>query len=537
MKFVGNSFLVCLLVLFSCVLPKAAATPKLIVVISIDQLRRDRLTDALPGGLGKLSRHGRVFVDASLDHGITNTCPGHSVILTGVSPGRAGIPGNTYIDHETFTSRYCVDDDNDDYRVFGGVTNRSPRNMKAETFGDWLKIKYSATRVFSVGGKDRAAITLGGQNPDGVFWYHSPTGKFTSSGYYAQVMPDYLVEFNGVEPLIDGHLNAIPATWIHLSGGSRIDDYEGESSRYGRSSGHPLRDGSPEDVYLQVYYSPVVDTQTIALARRIVVEEKLGQGADPDLLTIALSATDTVGHLYGPRSAEAEDVLRNVDELLGDFIKDLEAKLGDGNVLVALTADHGVAELPEYAQQRGTNVCPETGRLSIWPVVFNAHWEMYRHYTAPFNSPTELFQFVGSHIVLNRRYIKTHGLDFAEVLTKLDEVLTASGIIKEAWTHEEINEGDSEVARLLKNSLAEGKSGDILIQLHRGCVITLDAGTTHGSVYDYDRDVPVLFYGWGVAPGKISGEAHSVDIGPTLADHVGLTLPAKLDGTVLNLAD
>ena len=221
-------------------LQPAEVQPKLIVVVSVDQLRRDRVTAKLSGGLGTFYKQGRVFVNASLDHAVTNTCPGHAVILSGVTPGRAGIPGNSFVDRETFEERYCVDDANDDFKVIGGSENRSPRNMKADTFGDWLKRKSPNSRVYSVGGKDRAVITMAGQGADGVYWYDLESGKFTSSGYYMQSLPDYIEAFNGEDPLTDGHLKNLPRTWEHGPGTFRADDYEGESETYGRSSGLSL---------------------------------------------------------------------------------------------------------------------------------------------------------------------------------------------------------------------------------------------------------------------------------------------------------
>jgi len=513
------------------------AAPKLIVVFVVDQLRRDRVTEELPGALGKLSREGRVFVDADLDHGITTTCSGHAVILTGMSPGRAGIPGNTYTDHESFETRYCVDDNNNAYRELGGHGNRSPRNLKVSTFGDWLKSHYPNSRVYSVGGKDRAAITMGGHNADGVYWYNRFTGRFTSSGYYTASLPEYIERFNGIDPLLDGHLKSVPETWEHPEGSYREDDYPGESDEIGRVSGHPLAQGDEEDIYWQVYRSPVIDTQTIALAKLIRDHKKLGEGPEPDLLIITLSATDTVGHLYGPRSAESEDTLKNIDTMLDGFIIDLETNLGIGNVLVTLVADHGVAELPEYRTEHAINTCPKKGRIPIWPFLLGINWDVYWRYTFPFDLPDNLIKLSASDISLSRKYIAENGLNYDEVVETLDKILSEKSIIKEAWTRKEIREGKTEIARLLRNSQTDDKSSDIVFQLHRDCILTVDEGTTHGSVYDYDRDIPMIFYGWGVTPGKISGKAHSVDIAPTLARHIGIQMPYGLEGKPLDLTE
>ncbi|MEO2177841.1 MAG: alkaline phosphatase family protein [bacterium] len=511
------------------------ANPKLIVIISVDQLRRDRVTDDLPGALGMLSRQGRVFVDSELNHAITSTCPGHSVLVTGVTPGRAGIPGNTFVDQQTFQERYCVDDENNAHQVIDSDHNRSPVNLRASTFGDWLKDRYPQSRVFSVGGKDRAVITMGGHKADGVFWYNQSNGKFTSSGYYMKSLPGYIDKFNGTDPVVDGHLRDIPGTWVHPAGTYRQDDYDGESSLFDRSSGHPLKDGDGDTVFNRIYRSPVIDTQTIKLANIIIREESLGEGENPDLLLLALSATDTVGHLYGPRSSEAEATLDNVDNILNELIAGLEKKLGLGNVLVVLTADHGVAELPEYMTENGSNSCPSQGRLSFVPIIGQIYWSIYRDYTHPFDMPGELVKFTGQQLTLSREYLAENMLDPAQVLATLNEALTGINIVKRTWTQQQIRAGKGKVAALLRNSLTHDRSGDLTIQLHPDCVLTIGGGTTHGSVYDYDRNVPLIFYGWGVQAAKVSGTAHTIDTGPTLANHIGIAAPPDLDGKPLDL--
>ena len=207
--------------------PKAFGSPKLVVLVSVDQLSPGRLSADMPGGLGRLMREGRVYTNAKLDHGLTNTCPGHVAMSTGVNPGKAGIPGNSYIDHITGQQRYCVDDEDDAHRVFGAQFNRSPKSMTATTLGDWLKASSPVSRVFSVSGKDRSAITMAGKNPDGVYWYEKSVAKFTSSGYYGP-LPDYVQVFNGDEFFVDGYAARFPKTWEHKPGSHRADDYAGE---------------------------------------------------------------------------------------------------------------------------------------------------------------------------------------------------------------------------------------------------------------------------------------------------------------------
>jgi predicted AlkP superfamily pyrophosphatase or phosphodiesterase len=192
--------------------PNAFGSPKLVLLVSVDQLSPGRLSVDMEGGLGRLMRQGRVYTNARLDHGLTNTCPGHVAISTGVNPGKAGIPGNSYIDHLTGQQRYCVDDEDDAHRVFGTNHNRSPNSMTVTALGDWLKANSPVSKVFSVAGKDRSAITMAGKNPDGVYWYERSVAKFTSSGYYGP-LPNYVEAFNGDNFFVDGYGARYPKTW------------------------------------------------------------------------------------------------------------------------------------------------------------------------------------------------------------------------------------------------------------------------------------------------------------------------------------
>lgn len=512
-----------------------AGQPALVVVIAIDQLRRDRLNDSFAGGLRRLIKGGRVFSQAKLNHAVSTTCPGHSVMLTGYNPGKAGIAGNRFIDKQAWESRYCVDDIDPDNQVFGREINRSPRNLLVSTLGDWLKVRDARSRVFAVGGKDRAVITMAGHGADGVYWFDSTQGIFTSSRYYVDSLPAYVTDYNGSDPLVDGFLSELPDFWLHPAGSRRADDYPGEDEKLSNSSGHPLARGAREEIASQVYQSPFVDSFSFALATHLVRQEKLGQRGVTDLLAIALSATDTVGHLYGPFSAESADTLRNVDEKLGDFLTFLDSEVGTANYVVVLTADHGVAELPEWGKENGTMQCPdESGRAGEYGFRFRFYWYIYSRFTFPLGNPGDLVKMADSQLTVNRRYAQELGVDVDEVIAGVRQMLEAEDVIERTWTAAEINVDGGEIARLYRNSFVPGKSGDLFIQPHHSCLIR-NAGTTHGSPHSYDRNIPLVFYGEAIVPGRTDVEAYSVDIAPTLARLLGMESPAGLDGKQLRL--
>lgn len=489
------ALVICCLLAMLAAPPGRAGGPSLIVVVSVDQLRRDRLDPESPGGLGRVVRQGRVFTNATLNHAISSTCPGHASILTGMNPGKAGIPGNNYIDRESWSSRYCLEDSNDAYRVFGRDENRSPRNLRVTTLGDWLQSRYPEGKVFGIAGKDRAAIAMAGHHADGVFWFDKDRGQFTSSGYYMDRLPEYVRALNGEEPFANDGLADLPD--------ARVAEQ---------------------------------DTAVFKLARRLIEVESLGTDGSPDLLALGLSATDLVGHAYGPFSEQSADTLGNVDRELGSFLAFLDDRFGRGEYVLVLTADHGVAARPEAG--RGEGDCPVApARVNIYTFAAKMYWQIYSRFTFPFDMPTRLVKFSGSQISINNEYARARGLDVAEVTRWVEQWLEAKPVVSEVWSVEEIVEGQSAEARLYRNSLVRDKSGDLMLQVHAGCLIGEGEGTNHGTPYWYDRNVPLVFHGWGVESGELDMPAHTIDIAPTLARLIGLRVPVEVHGRPLPLRD
>lgn len=527
-----------------------AEGPKLVLVLSVDQLRADRLDPGLPGGLGRIAREGRVFADAAFEHANTETCPGHATILTGRHPGPAGIPMNDSVDRETGRSVYCVQDDAADAQTLGpaGLSGqgRSPRRMRVTALGDWLKAAHPGARVFAISGKDRSAITMAGQHPDGVYWYENlPPGGFTTSRYYRDALPEWVERWHGPTPARGAFLAKVPDVWDHATGsppnGARIDDTPFEVARFLRVSGHPLRSGDRKKMLEQVSFSPWLDTLSLDFARTLVREEKLGRGAQPDLLALGLSATDLVGHFYGPGSQEARDALRRLDADLGRFLAELEKQVGRGRILVVLTADHGVSELPEYLAEVGASACPvASGRVDT--KVLSQRLEAHLRATlepadaAPHEAPW--LQLESLEYTLNRSLAAERGVPAQRVLDAARAFLEAEPGIARVWSAAEIEAGagPEPFARLYRNSFDPERSGDLALQTAPGCVFSpYAAGTSHGTPHLYDRAVPLVLLGPGIEKGVVRGRAAPVDIAPTLAPLLGVEAPAGLDGRPLPL--
>jgi len=519
----------------------AAAPPRLVLVVAVDQLRPDRLDPALPGGLGRLMREGRVYTEAALAHALTETCPGHATMLTGRHPAALGIPANQFFDPASGARLSCVYDPSPAAAELHGEGGVSSAAMRADALGDWLKRASPRSRVFAVAGKDRGAVLLAGRHPDGAYWFRGGARPvFTTSRYYRDALPGWVAAWNGADPPRDGFLAGLPDAWAHGAPGEDAiaDDFPGEGTRFSRTSPHPLRARDLERFAEQLYASPFLDELTLEFARRLLESEDLGRGPAPDLLALSLSATDLVGHTYGPASREAADALRRLDAALGAFLALAEAR-ADGRLLVALTADHGVLPLPEWLERTGRATCPVAGSRTsatrLGAALLARLWWRHGPWAAV---PRAWVDFAGSQGRVNRTLAEARGVAPEEIVAEAKMLLQRWPAVGRVWTQAEIAAGDGELAELYRRSFVPGRSGDFVVQPARGCLLSYyDTGTSHGSPYDYDRRVPLVLFGPGVPPGRVAGPAATVDLAPTLAGLLGIPTPQDLDGRPLSLAE
>ncbi|MCG8592049.1 MAG: alkaline phosphatase family protein [Proteobacteria bacterium] len=522
---------------------RAEPPPRLIVLLVVDQLRPDRVGPQLEGGLGRLWREGRVYTRAHHDHALTETCPGHAALATGRHPAATGIPANHAIENDERV--YCVADPDPATRVLGGGPGRSPRQLRVAGLADWLADQRPGSRRFSVSAKDRAAIVMGGHSPNGAYWLSRETSVgFTTSGYYRDELPDWLLAFNGRDPGRDGFWSRLPERWEHAAvyPGVREDDFSGESREFSRTSGHPLRNGDRDEAAERLYRSPFVDELVLELASELVEREALGRDEVTDLLAVSLSATDTVGHLYGPYSQESADTLARLDASLAKFLRHLEERVGRERLLVALSSDHGVLPLPEYTRARGASadvpICSHgEGRVGLRRLVFGLLWGLHRTHSPFFSWPRGWLVVGGSHVAVRRDLAARYGVDRADVVASAVVRLESHPAIERVWTAEAIATEKTPMARLYRNSFVPGRTGDFVVQAVPGCLLsTFSTGTGHGSPYAYDRRIPLAFWGGRVESGQ-DAEARSVDVAPTLAELIGLSPPEGLDGAPLFAAE
>ncbi|HKJ24437.1 MAG TPA: alkaline phosphatase family protein [Myxococcota bacterium] len=509
--------------------------PGLILVIVVDQMRADELDPRSGDGFGWIESHGRVFRQARVDHAHTETCPGHAVVLTGRQPGPAGIPGNVFVLRDSGESRYCVEDPDPATRELTGDGGRSPRWLRVTALGDWLHEADPKARVHAVSSKDRAAIILGGQHPDGAWWMDRSLGTgFTTSHYYRDRLPDWVDRFNARQ-----FFDHAPSSWRHPheGPGERIDDYPAESPRFERASPHPVHLGDDRAADLErLLWSPWGDEVVMRFALELIEREQLGQRGHLDLLAVSLSSLDLVGHLYGPESRESIDAVAKLDDWLEDFLDDVEDEVDEDHLWIALTSDHGVSPIPEWLAESGRSVCPIPGGRADSRALAGALNTYLSGKLGPADG--EWVQRSGYRFTVNRSIAAERHVSVADVSRESRTFLEAQRGIRRVWTAEDLEagEGPEPYLSLYRHSWDAERGGDFEIQAEPTCLFTTyPTGTNHGTPYDYDRRVPLAFVGPGIARGSVGDPVSTVDLAPTLAAFLGIPMPAGLDGRPLAL--
>jgi len=508
---------------------KKPKIPKLVVFIVIDQSTPsiiNKYKHLFIGGYSWLFEHGIQFQNAFHDHGMTTTAPGHYAISTGIHPGKGGIIGNEWFDRDLKRGWYCVEDslsinftDNSDGRSF--------RNINSLTVGDWLKNKQSDSKVISISGKDRSAILLGGKNPDISIWYDKK-GQYTTSSYYSSELPNWLKDYNDQ---LDVH-SYLDTVWVPIydnetySSNARADYYPGEEDWEKKSEYSPTFPISfsamgKKSLLKNFYTTPFGDRSILELAELSIQEYELGKDDIPDILFLGLSATDGVGHDNGPHSFEQLDNHLRLDKYLGDFINSQEDKLGKGNILYILSSDHGVLDLPEYLSEQGI----DSGRISraVRDSIFSITMKKIRSQIGK-----------GKIYRYENFFYFDHSMNGVErkVATEIlkEQLINIPGVDSVVTKYELLKDGKDNISRRLKNMVHINKSPDIYLILKKYWTWTSKRGTSHGSPYDYDTHIPLIFSGGNKISKIRSDYIRSVDIAPTLARILEINYPKDIDG-------
>ena len=499
---------------------KDASTPKLVLFITVDAMRPDylsRFESQLTGGLGRLYRGGAVFTNGFQDHAITETAPGHSVTMSGRFPVHNGITANNA---GVFDSTVSL--------VDAPGPGASPFRFRGTTLVDWLVAKDPRTRVLSVSRKDRAAILPIGKSRQPVFWY-APNGNFTTSTYYSSTLPDWVKAFNARQ--LPAHTAS--RAWQLLlpdSAYAERDSVAIESGGTGFVFPHPGA-SSPDTAALVLANFPWMDEVTLDFALAGVNALKLGAGPQTDVLAISLSTTDAIGHRYGPDSREIHDQILRLDRSLGQFLDSLFRLRKQQDVVVALTADHGMTPFPEVHARD-----PNSGaiRVDVQPVLQRLSSSL-----AKAGVTGTGFSFESGVLELDRAALVRAKVNQDSLLRAVRaDFLSISGVaradrISELARADTVND---RIARRWLHMFADESEAALVVTLAPYNYWLGYASAQHGSPNDSDARVPIIFYGKDIRPGRYAEFARVADMAPTLAAVVHVSPQEKLDGHVLQNA-
>ncbi|KRA59600.1 alkaline phosphatase [Caulobacter sp. Root655] len=535
--------------LFALAGPAQAATiakpqPKLVVVISIDQFSAslfEQYRGNFKGGLGRMAREGVVYPSGYQSHGMTETCPGHSTLLTGKYPNKTGIVANDFYDLATGQKTYCLDDPSVTLAHDPAAKGVSPKLLLATTYGDWLKAASPKSKVYAVSGKDRGAIAMAGHRGDGVFWLQQGFG-FTTWVEPGQDAKARLAPVAALNLKLAADLKKAPTAWTYADKGCAAKEADYVTGDRQWRAALPLPKATDAaGAARNLATSPYTDRVTLEAAQALRETFHLGDGDAVDVLTVSLSGTDFVGHRFGTRGPEMCDQLGQLDARLGSFLDGLSKV--KGQVLVVLAADHGGSDFPERLREQGY----DAGRVSpiVWLKDLNA---AVREQLGLGYDPLVQAGGIESLYVVGSDDKAPSAVDHARItavtlaiLAKRSEVFEAydAGALATAAPPPKGTPPDEiSVAERMRRSAYPGRVGDILVAFQPYLTpanANANYVASHGSPWNYDRRVPILFWWKGAGARERVLPIETVDIAPTIAAVTGVTVPADVDGRCLPL--
>ena len=501
----------------------AQQRPKLVVVITVDQLRPDyfqRWKGQLTGGLGRLANEGAFFTEAYQDHGVTETAPGHSTVLSGRWPAHTGILRNDAGVQDSTTPLL---------ESRGG--GASPQRFQGTAFFDWLKAAQPTALALSVSRKDRGAILPIGRAKEQVYWYSN--GLFTTSTYYRDALPIWVQRFNALRV----PFRSIAAVWKPLlpdSAYKEPDDQPWENPRGTRTFPHVEPSDSVRAAAAYVDY-PWMDSLTLAFALAGAQEMKLGKHGATDLLAVSLSTTDAIGHAYGPDSREIHDQVLRLDRYLGAFLDQLGKMVGKNDLLIVLTADHGVTSYPGYSRANGR---PDVHAIVIDSLIGSFNRDISARMGD--TSKTRWFLFDTGMLIQqdNGRLAAAH-LAVDSIVGAIAARLKLVPGIARADRPGDLAQADTlqdPTARRWRHHIPTDAPIPLVVTLREPFVWETEQLAEHGQPSDNDAHVPLILVGRAFKPGRYTYRAATVDIAPTLASVLRLQPFSLLDGRVLREA-
>jgi predicted AlkP superfamily pyrophosphatase or phosphodiesterase len=506
-----------------------ANAPKLVVGIVVDQMRYDYLyryaTKYGNGGFKRLMNEGFNCKNNHYHYAMTTTGPGHAAIYTGSVPAINGIVGNEWFDPLSNRNVYVVEDSTvTGVGADAGTEGKmSPKNLLTSTITDQLRLSNDfKSRVFGVSIKDRGAVLPVGHAGNAAYWFDAKSGNWISSTYYMKDLPQWAKDFNA-QKIPD---KIIAQKWETLLPINEYTESEEDNQPYESNLPQESAPIFPHTLknYFTIPVSPFGNTMTKDFALAMMKNENMGKGNVTDFLCVSFSSTDYIGHSFGTHAVEIEDCYLRLDRDIEDLLKNLDQQVGKGNYLVFLSADHGVAEIPEYLKKH--NIPAGAANSSKDSKFLNTQLE------ETLGKGKWIKSMNNYQLYIDHDLMKEKKVSFQQIQDVLNEnLLTLGSPVREVINfHDMANMIIPDYYRSYINNIYNPKlSGDFFIWLEPAWFYGNTKGTTHGTLYAYDTHVPLLFYGWKIPKGQTVERTHISDIAPTLAALLNILEP---NGTV-----
>jgi predicted AlkP superfamily pyrophosphatase or phosphodiesterase len=510
------------------------AKPELVVGLVIDQMRWDylyRFKDLYTeGGFKRLLSQGNTCDNTLIPYVPTYTAVGHTCIFTGSVPAIDGIIGNNWYERSINSSVYCTDDST----VTGvGTTSSagkmSPANLWVTTITDELRLSNNfKSKVIGIALKDRASILPGGHSANAAYWFDN--GKWITSTHYMTALPEWVNAFNSKDEagkyMSKDWNTLLPIDKYTLS---TADDKDYEANIPGEKSSvfpHRLSQIS-SGKYESFKYTPAAATFTFDFAKQAIQNEQLGKNTVPDFLTVSISSTDYIGHTFGTNSIEIEDTYLRLDRDIADFLVYLDRKVGKGNYLLFLTADHGVAHTPGFLKEHGI----PGGSFSDGAIAK----ELNKIVEDRLGYKKSVITVMNYEVYLDTKGLESAKANVDAVKQLIIKTLKEKDYVTNVFETKKVSSETlpEPVKNMVSNGFNDIRSGDIQFVPRAGYFDGGTKGTTHGLWNPYDAHIPLVWFGWGVKPGKTNRETYMTDISATVAAMLNIQMPSGCVGHVI----
>ena len=511
--------------------------PKLVVGIVVDQMRQDyiyRYWDKFGnGGFKKLIQEGYFFKNAHFNYVPTYTGPGHASIYCGTSPATHGIIANDWYDKETNTVIYCTDDK--DVKTIGSDNKAgwmSPKKMLTTTIGDELKINSNQrSKVFAISLKDRSSILPAGHSANAAFWFDGSVGKFISSSHYINALPNWLNEFNNLQlpkTYLSKGWNTLYPLPTYVESITDNNNYEQAPNKKDTAIfPYHYKAQLEKNNFEILKATPFGNSITKDLAIACLKAEQLGKNKETDMLCISFSSTDYVGHSYGPRSVEIEDVYLRLDKDLEELLKYIDGTIGKENTIIFLTADHGACDVPSHL----IDMKIPGGYINETELTTKIKSFCFHQF-----GDSLVNDMINQQVFLNETKLTTLNLNKSKVEHDIANFLLTIKGVSEAYPsdvlkYENFTEGSFK--SLIQKGYNHVRSGNVAFSYNPAWMEYHSKGTTHGASYSYDTHVPLLFYGMNIKHGSTVNKVNIVDIAPTISSMLHISFPNGTTGIPL----